>query len=123
MQISRLLYTREAQRGKTFRTQFYVLLKKSSLRESRLHVSPADGILGTSPAGFRRDKWRIKKMKKRTKITLRTKIYLTIVGLLALTGVFYAANPSKLATVPKSVAAPVALDGRIQLPLPLSPGP
>ena len=26
-------------------------------------------------------------MKKRTKITLRTKIYLTIVGLLALTGV------------------------------------
>ena len=26
------------------------------------------------------------KMKKRTKITLRTKIYLTIVGLLALTG-------------------------------------
>ena len=32
-------------------------------------------------------------MKKRTKITLRTKIYLTIVGLLALTGVFYAANP------------------------------
>ena len=33
-------------------------------------------------------------MKKRTKITLRTKIYLTIVGLLALTGVFYAANPT-----------------------------
>ena len=33
-------------------------------------------------------------MKKRTKITLRTKIYLTIVGLLALTGVFYASNPS-----------------------------
>ena len=32
-------------------------------------------------------------MKKRTKITLRTKIYLTIVGLLALTGVLYAANP------------------------------
>ena len=27
------------------------------------------------------------------KITLRTKIYLTIVGLFALTGVFYAANP------------------------------
>ena len=43
---------------------------------------------------------------KRSKITLRTKIYLTIVGLLALTGVFYAANPSKLATVAKSVAAP-----------------
>ena len=33
-------------------------------------------------------------MKKRTKITLRTKIYLTIVGLLALTGVLYASNPS-----------------------------
>ena len=32
-------------------------------------------------------------MKKRTKITLRTKIYLTIVGLLALTGILYAANP------------------------------
>ena len=35
-----------------------------------------------------------KKMKKRTKITLRTKIYLTIVALLALTGVIYAASPS-----------------------------
>src|SRR4029077_6786970 len=34
-----------------------------------------------------------KKMKKRTKITLRTKIYLTIGGLLALTGVFYAQFP------------------------------
>src|SRR6266487_5860789 len=33
------------------------------------------------------------KMKKRTKITLRTKIYLTIVALLALTGVFYAQFP------------------------------
>ena len=33
-------------------------------------------------------------MKKRTKITLRTKIYLTIVALLALTGVFYASNPT-----------------------------
>ena len=32
-------------------------------------------------------------MKKRTKITLRTKIYLTIVGLLALTGILYASNP------------------------------
>src|SRR6058998_2903807 len=32
-------------------------------------------------------------MKKRTKITFRTKIYLTIVGLLALTGVFYAQFP------------------------------
>ena len=33
------------------------------------------------------------------KITLRTKITLTIVGLLALTGIFYAANPSPFATV------------------------
>ena len=32
-------------------------------------------------------------MKKRIKISLRTKIYLTIVALLALTGVFYASNP------------------------------
>ena len=38
-------------------------------------------------------------MKKRTKISLRTKIYLTIVGLLALTGVLYAANPSFFAAV------------------------
>ena len=35
----------------------------------------------------------------KTKITLRTKIALTIVGLLALTGIFYAANPSRFATV------------------------
>src|SRR6266571_4605036 len=40
------------------------------------------------------------KMKKRTKITLRTKIYLTIVALLALTGVFYAANPTFFTSVP-----------------------
>src|SRR5215831_14429811 len=33
-------------------------------------------------------------MKKRTKFSLKTKIYLTIGGLLALTGVFYAANPT-----------------------------
>src|SRR6266704_5183158 len=39
-------------------------------------------------------------MKKRTKITLRTKIYLTIVALLALTGVFYAANPTFFTSVP-----------------------
>src|SRR6476646_8517461 len=32
-------------------------------------------------------------MKQRTKINLRTKIYLTIVALLALTGVFYAQFP------------------------------
>ena len=62
-------------------------------------------------------------MKKRTKITLRTKIYLTIVTLLALTGIFYAGNPRQLATVPKSVAAPAA-PMAIQLSLPLvSTGP
>ena len=32
-------------------------------------------------------------MKKRTKISLRTKIYLTIVGLLAMVGAVYAATP------------------------------
>jgi hypothetical protein len=32
-------------------------------------------------------------MKKRTKFSLRTKIYLTIVGLLALTGIIYAVPP------------------------------
>src|SRR6266576_1120093 len=47
-------------------------------------------------------------MKKRTKITLRTKIYLTIGGLLALTGVLYAANPAPFAAgipFPTGVAA------------------
>ena len=47
-------------------------------------------------------------MKKRTKISLRTKIYLTIVGLLALTGVFYASNPvpfSSRVPFPTGVAA------------------
>jgi hypothetical protein len=39
-------------------------------------------------------------MKKRTKITLRTKIYLTIVLLLTLSGVFYAANPTFFTNVP-----------------------
>src|SRR5947208_2292182 len=39
-------------------------------------------------------------MKKRTKISLRTKIYLTIVGLLALTGIIYAANPVTFSTFP-----------------------
>src|SRR5213594_4428877 len=38
-------------------------------------------------------------MKKRTKISLRTKIYLTIVGLLALTGVLYAQFPPSHPTV------------------------
>mgnify|MGYP003694027691 CR=1 FL=1 len=32
-------------------------------------------------------------MNKRTKIALRTKIHLIIVGLLALAGIFYAGNP------------------------------
>jgi hypothetical protein len=46
-------------------------------------------------------------MKKRTKITLRTKIYLTIAGLVALTGILYAANPTPFATLtgPNGVAA------------------
>src|SRR6266436_9460233 len=39
-------------------------------------------------------------MKKRTKITLRTITYSTIVGLLALTGVFYAQNPPPSHPVP-----------------------
>src|SRR5436190_3515124 len=37
------------------------------------------------------------------KIPLRTKIMLTIVGLLALTGIFYAANPTPFATVPEPI--------------------
>src|SRR5438046_8425089 len=37
---------------------------------------------------------------KMKKITLRTKIYLTIALLLALTGVFYAANPTFFTSVP-----------------------
>ena len=48
-------------------------------------------------------------MKKRTKITLRTKIYLTIVGLLALTGVFYAANPSPFVTSGHGVFQPIGM--------------
>ena len=54
-------------------------------------------------------------MKKRTKITLRTKIYLTIVGLLALTGVFYAQFPPShptpfVFTVPFPTSAAAARD-------------
>src|SRR5437016_7047469 len=54
-------------------------------------------------------------MKKRTKITLRTKIYLTIVALLALTGVFYAQFPPSHPTpfsgqVPFPTAAAAAPD-------------
>jgi len=40
------------------------------------------------------------KMKKRTKISLRTKIYLTIVGLLAMAGIIYAATPFQFSTFP-----------------------
>ncbi len=47
-------------------------------------------------------------MKKRTKITLRTKIYLTIVALLALTGVFYAANPSIFVPPGNGVFRPIS---------------
>ena len=39
-------------------------------------------------------------MKKRTKISLRTKIYLTLVGLLGLTGIIYAANPITFSVFP-----------------------
>ena len=47
-------------------------------------------------------------MKKRTKITLRTKIYLTIAGLLGLTGILYAATPTPFSSgvpFPTGVAA------------------
>src|SRR4030095_13728291 len=37
-------------------------------------------------------------MKKRTKITLRTKIYLTIGGLTAMAGIIYATNPTPFST-------------------------
>src|ERR1700757_537702 len=37
-------------------------------------------------------------MKKRTKISLRTKIYLTILGLLVMAGIIYAANPVTFST-------------------------
>ena len=46
------------------------------------------------------------------KITLRTKITLTIIGSLALAGIFYAANPSPFATAPRPIgvaAAPTRL--------------
>ena len=48
-------------------------------------------------------------MKKRTKITLRTKIYLTIVALLALTGVIYAASPSFFSPVLGPLTGPVGV--------------
>src|SRR6476660_8486165 len=47
-------------------------------------------------------------MKRRTKITLRTKIYLTIVALLSLTGVFYAANPTVFVTTGHGVSRPIS---------------
>ena len=47
-------------------------------------------------------------MKKRTKITLRTKIYLTNVGLLTLTGIIYAANPSVFVMPGNGVHAPIS---------------
>src|SRR4029078_1820103 len=46
-------------------------------------------------------------MKKRTKVSLRTKIYLTLVGLLALTGVLYASNPSVFVTPGHGVDQPI----------------
>src|SRR6476646_249863 len=48
-------------------------------------------------------------MKKRTKITLRTKIYLTVVGLLGLTGVLYASNPSVFVSPGHGVDQPIAV--------------
>ena len=42
------------------------------------------------------------------KIPLRTKITLTIAGLLALTGIFYAANPSPFATAPEPIGVAAA---------------
>src|SRR6266403_4341118 len=47
-------------------------------------------------------------MKKRTKITLRTKIYLTIAGLLSLTGVLYAATPLFFTTYNEPVGLAVS---------------
>ena len=47
-------------------------------------------------------------MKKRTKISLRTKIYLTIVALLSLTGVLYASNPSTFSFFPSMFPTGVA---------------
>ena len=48
-------------------------------------------------------------MKKRTKITLRTKIYLTIAGLLTLTGVLYASNPTVFVSPGNGVDEPIGL--------------
>ena len=48
-------------------------------------------------------------MKKRTKITLRTKIYLTIAGLLTLTGVLYASTPSIFVSPGHGLDTPIGL--------------
>jgi hypothetical protein len=48
------------------------------------------------------------KMKKRTKITLRTKIYLTIVALLASAGLFYAASGVPFAVDPQPISVAAA---------------
>ncbi len=48
-------------------------------------------------------------MKKRSKITLRTKIYLTIAALLTLTGVFYASNPTVFVSPGHGVDTPIGL--------------
>ena len=47
-------------------------------------------------------------MKKRTKISLRTKIYLTIAGLLALTGALYAATPIFFNAFPQATGVAVS---------------
>ncbi|HEX4708596.1 MAG TPA: hypothetical protein VH229_12800, partial [Candidatus Udaeobacter sp.] len=48
-------------------------------------------------------------MKKRTKIPLRTKITLTTVALLTLTGVFYAANPTVFVSPGHGVFQPIGM--------------
>ena len=80
-------------------TQFNVLTQKEESARIATACSPAEGKLIAKTEN--------PKMKKRSKITLRTKIYLTIVALLALTGIFYAANPTPFATVDGPEAWPL----------------
>ena len=47
-------------------------------------------------------------MKKRTKISLRTKIYLTIAGLFALTGALYAATPIFFNAFPQATGVAIS---------------
>ncbi|MGC2627910.1 MAG: hypothetical protein WA269_13815, partial [Candidatus Udaeobacter sp.] len=47
-------------------------------------------------------------MKKRTKISLRTKIYLTIAGLFALTGALYAATPIFFNAFPEATGVAIS---------------